>query len=336
MNQYLLSQKIAFSDLTVFTNEPIEGAATCMSCDCNKPDIYIKAKANIEKELNKIGFTKANSPKMSSKAIKPQLKEQMMVCSVDTECTFAETSCCDCSRGGTYDTIKGINKKHSTGFSKQLTDYCRDNMIVCRAENKCEYEKLPMEAFVVPSCVGGRCQITISTGGVDTQPEKPATPIDPIKKKTTIDLSHQELYYREDKDTNKIKYAIISSNDKSICGDNICSLKENYLYKLDLAKSCSVYADKVINFSHCHQDCKNATEQLTGVGISKEEFNALELSCTNQTEKPKQPEKTNKLGVPMPAKPIAEMNEAEKNAFKMQLQTFLIQLLTQYLTLMKR
>ena len=298
MNQYLLSQKIAFSDLTVFINEPIEGATTCMSCDCNKPDIYIKAKTNIERELNKIGFTKASSPKMPIKAIKPQLKEQMMVCSVDTECTFTETSCCDCSRGGTYDTIKGINKKYSTGFSKQLANYCRDNMIVCRAENKCEYEKLPMEAFVITSCVSGRCQITISTGGVDTQPEKPTTPTEPIKNKTAIDLSQQEFYYREDKDTNKIKYAIISSNDKSVCGDNICSLKENYLYKLDLTKSCSVYADKVINFSHCHQDCKNATEQLTGAGISKEEFNALDLSCTNQTEKPKQPEKTKAKGMP--------------------------------------
>ena len=229
MNQYLLSKKIIFTDLTVPTGgEPIEGAVTCMSCECGKPDIYIKAKTNFEAELNKIGFTKSDGP------------------------------------------------------------------------------------------------------------NAPIAPVTPIKKKTTIDLSHQELYYREDKDTNKIKYAIISSNDKSVCGDNICSLKENYLYKLDLAKSCSIHADKVINFSHCPQDCKNATEQLTGAGISKEEFNALDLSCTNQSEKPKQPEKAKTIGIPQPAKPIAQMNEAEKSTYKMQLQTFLIQLLTQLLTLMKK
>lgn len=229
MNQYLLSKKIIFTDLTVPTGgEPIEGAVTCMSCECGKPDIYIKAKTNFENELNKIGFTKSNGP------------------------------------------------------------------------------------------------------------SDPTTPTEPIKKKTTIDLSHQEFYYKEDKDTNKIKYAIISSNDKSVCGDNICSLKENYLYKLDLTKSCSVHADKVINFSHCHQDCKNATDQLTGAGISKEEFNALELVCTSQPEKPKQPEKTNAKGMPQPAKPIAQMSQAEKNSYVMELQTFLIQLLTQYLALMKR
>ena len=40
--------------------------------------------------------------------------------------------------------------------------------------------------------------------------------------------------------------------------------------------------------------------------------------------------------MPQPAKPIAEMNQAEKNTYTMQLQQFLIQLLTQLLTLLKK
>lgn len=40
--------------------------------------------------------------------------------------------------------------------------------------------------------------------------------------------------------------------------------------------------------------------------------------------------------IPQPAKPIAEMNQAEKNTYTMQLQQFLIQLLTQLLTLLKK
>ena len=40
--------------------------------------------------------------------------------------------------------------------------------------------------------------------------------------------------------------------------------------------------------------------------------------------------------MPQPAKPIAEMNQAEKDGYVMQLQTFLIQLLTQLLTLLKK
>ena len=40
--------------------------------------------------------------------------------------------------------------------------------------------------------------------------------------------------------------------------------------------------------------------------------------------------------MPQPAKPIAEMNQTEKNSYVMELQTFLIQLLTQLLNLMKK
>lgn len=214
-----------------------------------------------------------------------------------------------------------------------FTDLTVKNMpgpIICMACG-CEMPDIYIKAKTNFEAELNKIGFTKSNG-----PSDPTTPTEPIKNKTTVDLSQQEFYYREDKDTNKIKYAIISSNDKSVCGDNICSLKENYLYKLDLTKSCSVYADKVINFSHCHQDCKNATEQLTGAGISKEEFNALDLSCTNQTEKPKQPEKTKAKGMSQPAKPIAQMTQTEKNSYVMELQTFLIQLLTQLLNLMKK
>lgn len=40
--------------------------------------------------------------------------------------------------------------------------------------------------------------------------------------------------------------------------------------------------------------------------------------------------------IPQPAKPIAQMNQAEKNSYVMELQTFLIQLLTQLLTLLRK
>ncbi len=134
--------------------------------------------------------------------------------------------------------------------------------------------------------------------------------------KLSIDLSYQGLFYKEDRDTSKINYAILSKNDKVTCGDNICHPRENYLYQIDLSKHCSVLADKIINFDHCPQDCKDTFD--TTKAITKDEFNKLEFGCKNQP----QPEPT-----VITPKPPEQMTQAEKNNLIMQLQQQLLTLL---------
>lgn len=136
--------------------------------------------------------------------------------------------------------------------------------------------------------------------------------------KLSVDLSYQGLFYKEDRDTGKINYAIISKNDKATCGDNICHPRENYLYQIDLSKHCSVLSDKIINFDHCPQDCKD-TFDITKA-ITKDEFNKLEFGCKNQSQieptviTPKSPE---------------QMTPTEKNNLIIQLQQQLLVLLMQ-------
>jgi len=134
--------------------------------------------------------------------------------------------------------------------------------------------------------------------------------------KLPIDLSYQGLYYKEDRDTIKINYAIISKNDKVTCGDNVCHPRENYLYQIDLSKHCSSLADKIINFDHCPQDCKNTFDATKAV--TKDEFNALEFSCKNQ------PKTESTVITP---KPVEQMTQTEKNNLIMQLQQQLLTLL---------
>lgn len=134
--------------------------------------------------------------------------------------------------------------------------------------------------------------------------------------KLPIDLSYQCLYYKEDRDTSKINYAIISKNDKVTCGDNVCHPRENYLYQIDLSKYCSALADKIINFDHCPQDCKNAFD--TTKAATKDEFDALEFSCKNQ------PKTESTVITP---KPVEQMTQTEKNNLIMQLQQQLLTLL---------
>lgn len=144
--------------------------------------------------------------------------------------------------------------------------------------------------------------------------------------KTTIDLSYQGLFYKEDRDTGKINYTIINKQQNLTCGDNICNALENYLYEIDLNKQCSVISEKTINFNHCPQDCKNTFDMAKA--ITKEEFNKIQLSCKNQTvKKDETPKETSIASIPTPPKPINTMTQTEKNEYIVTLQRYLITLL---------
>ena len=148
-----------------------------------------------------------------------------------------------------------------------------------------------------------------------------------------IDLNYQGLFLKEDRDTSKINYAIINKQQNVTCGDNICHPRENYLYEIDLSKNCSILSERIINFDHCPQDCKNTFNQ--SMAITKEEFNKLKITCQNQPQpEKKEPEKSDPTGMPMPDKPIAQMNQFERNEYVKKLQQHLIVLLNYLIALM--
>lgn len=153
--------------------------------------------------------------------------------------------------------------------------------------------------------------------------------VDPNKIK--IDLSTQGFFFKENKENNKINYKVLTKNSNSSCGDGRCDLLEQYLYELDFSKHCSPLVDKVVNFYHCPLDCKMPLD--VNSAISQDEFNKLQFECSNNTQK--QVETVNTV-IPQPIKPIAEMNQVEKNSYIMQLQQVLISLLTQLLNMLKK
>ena len=89
-------------------------------------------------------------------------------------------------------------------------------------------------------------------------------------------------------------------------------------------------------------DCTNLIKVYSNAGQTTTSYGSTTATTVPQTTTTTAPATITTTpapavtSIPQPAKPIAQMNEAEKSTYKMQLQTFLIQLLTQLLTLMKK
>jgi hypothetical protein len=149
--------------------------------------------------------------------------------------------------------------------------------------------------------------------------------------KIKIDLSYQGFFFKENRTTNKINYGIISKSGQTICGDNRCDTREQYLYELDLSKYCSISTDRIVNFDHCASDCKETLSTVTS--ITQTDFDKLQFNCLNQ---PSSNSNNIVQTTPTTLKPIIQMTQIEKNQYITQLQTLLIQLLTQLLSLLKK
>jgi hypothetical protein len=155
----------------------------------------------------------------------------------------------------------------------------------------------------------------------DTDVEKPWL------NEVEVDLSKQSFFIKENRDNTKIAYRVIDTDIKPKCGDNTCNPIEQYLYELNLKAKCSPLAEKTINFYHCPTDCSDSLDFTNALNL--EDFNKLNIKCINSTQE------DNTITVPEPQKPIDQMNTTEKNQFIVTLQTYLIQLLTTLLNMLK-
>lgn len=296
---------------------------------------------------------------------KPVFNSQMQSCNVDNDCDvkmFGYTGNTYSYCGTVYLTNYpvGVSKKYIKA-SNSIKNYLNQSAcarptpecVTYIKQHNIKYENVVCEnklckAVVIPKQIPSPFlkpdtdwlsyfKISHSTKtSIDPTPPITLPPISsptpqPIENNTIkINLLKQGFFFKENRDSNKINFRVIDKNSKPVCGDGRCDILEQYLYELDFSDRCSPLAEKTINFYHCPTDCSDSLDSIDS--IKKEEFNLLKFNCVNEKE-----EKTVKDDntIIVSQKSIDQMNATEKNQYIATLQTYLIQLLTKLLTLLK-